>query len=304
MKKKNGKWKRYLLAGILTAVFLLPSLPFMSSCSTVLYYDNADKYTSGGTELESDTVKAIDVEWFNGSVDISFSSDSGAPISVSETANKWLDAESSLHYWLDGKTLKIQFAMSGKTNFNDLNKSLKITLPADHSLLLISANAVSSNITVTDARADAMTVSAVSGNVEFTGTRVANDITVSSTSGNVKGNIITPCDRLSISTTSGSVDFSTEAKLKNLGVETVSGNIRLSNLNPARNAKVDSVSGNIDLEFLENAGFRFGYSTVSGDFHSDFGLYLDGNKFVHGNPIADFSAETVSGDIRLISIPT
>jgi len=59
MKEKSGKFKRHLLAAIMTAVLILPSLPLLSGCKTGFYYDNAGKYSVGDATFNVDDVEAI-----------------------------------------------------------------------------------------------------------------------------------------------------------------------------------------------------------------------------------------------------
>lgn len=288
----------------MTAVLLLPSLPLMTSCRTGFYYDNADKYTSGEASFSADTVEALDIEWFAGEVQVVFGDDSETEISVSETANKKTDGDTSLHYWLDGTTLKIKFAASGKLNLGGIEKALKVTLPRQKTLIHLSVSGSAANVNVKDARAEKLTVSAVAGNIELSGMRVSDKASVSSTSGNIRGSVMTACDSLNISSTSGSIGFSTEAKVRSLAVETTSGNIHLSNLNPAKKAKVETVSGNVELDFLDNSGFSLAYSTVSGKLSTDFKMYMKGDKYVYGTPNSDFSVKTAAGNLTVSSVPT
>lgn len=288
----------------MTAVLLLPSLPLMTSCQTGFYYDHAAKYTAGNASFSADTIDALDVDWFSGEVLVEFGDSSESEVSVSETANKKTDEDTSLHYWLDGTTLKIKFAASGKLNLSGIEKTLKVTLPRQKTLLHLSISGGAANVNVKNARADKLTVSAVAGSIELSGMRVSNKASISSTSGNISGSAMTACDTLNISSTSGSISFSTEARVRSLGVETTSGNIRLSNLNPAKKAEVETVSGNVELDFLDNSGFSVAYNTVSGKFSTDFKMYLSGDKYVYGTPNSDFSVKTAAGNLTILSIPT
>ena len=288
----------------MTAVLLLPSLPLMSSCRTGFYYDNAGKYTPGGTTLAADTVEAIDVEWFNGDVEISFNADSNAPISVSETASRATDDTTSLHYWLDGTTLKIKFAASGKLNLGSVEKVLRVSVPRDKTLRHLSVNGGSANVVLKDPRSEKLTVSAISGNISVSGMRVSDSATISSTSGNIEGNAAIACDSLKIKSTAGSIDFSTEARIRNLSVETTSGNVHLSNLNPAKKARIDSVSGNVLLEFLDNSGFSLEYDTVNGKFSTDLKMYTNGKAYVYGTPNSEFLVKTAAGNLTIKSVST
>ena len=301
MKKRSP---RFWAAITLFCTLLAACTALATGCSTNFYYDNAGKYTSGNADFDPSSVEALDIQWLNGDVEISFSGATGSSVSVTEDANKKLDESTSLHYWLDNTTLKIKFAASGKSNYSNLSKKLKVVLPSSLTLLHLSVSGVSASIDIDGARAERVTLNSVSGNVSAKDVRVYGDAVISTTSGNVSGSVITSCDEVKLSSTSGSIEFTTEARVRSLEVETTSGNISLSNLNPAKKCRVETVSGNTRLEFLDNAGFSVKFDSVSGDFETDFSMYLVDGKYVFGKSNSDFTVKTVSGDVRVVSSPT
>lgn len=304
MKNKGSKFRKRLLTGILTAVLILPSLPLLNGCKTNFFYDKANKYSHGDASFSSESVEYIDIDWFNGRVEMLFTADSDADISISESSSRKLDEETSLHYWLDGTVLRIRYAASGKINLGKHEKTLTVILPADKSLMHVNVNSESANIVMQDARAQSLSVSTLAGNVTLNGLRVSNNVTVSTRGGSISGNVATACDVLSINTTSGSISFSTDAKVKELYVETIKGNVFLSNLTTAKTAKITSVSGTVSLEFLDNSGFSLTYSTFMGNLDTEMKFLLDGKKYVYGTPSSEFAVSTTTGDLIIFSIPT
>ena len=288
----------------MTAVLLLPSLPFMSGCKTGFYYDNASKYESGEASFSAEAVEAIDVAWFNGEVNILFTAEEGAPVSVAETSDKKTDSETALHYWLDDTTLKIKFAASGKLKLSSLHKTLTVILPQSKTLAHLSVDSEASNVTLKDVRSKKLTVSAVSGNILLEGARISERADITTTSGNIHGNAVAAAENFKIKSKSGRIRFSTEARIRELSAETTSGNVFLSNLNPAKIARVDTVSGNVELEFLDNSGFSLTYDTVNGKLSTDLKLFLDGKKYVYGTPNAEFSVKTAAGNLSILSVST
>lgn len=289
---------------ILTTIIIsaVASSLLLTGCSAGFHYDNSDKYSIGnGTVI--DIVKAIDISWLSGDLELDFSGNPSDGIVFSETSNKELNDNLKLHYWLDGTTLRLKYAASGKINFNGITKKLKVTVPSDVTLTELKIDSVSSNIKIDGARSDSVFAAAVSGNISANDLRASEEVSLSSTSGNIDGSILTACKKLSASSTSGSIAFSTEARIRELLVETVSGNILLSNLNPAKEAIIDTVSGNVDLEFLDNSGFELTLDTVSGDIHSDLNMFVSGSKYVYGTADSDFKVKTVSGDLRISRAP-
>lgn len=305
MKEKSKP--RRASHSIITAVFLLTLIIFSSltlcGCSTNFRYDNYDKYTVGGAAI-TDIIRAVDVEWISGDVEFDFNGNPSDGIVFAESSEKELADSLKLHYWLDGTTLRLKFAASGRANFNGANKKLKVTVPSDVTLNELNINGTSSNIKIDGVRADSIYVKSVSGNISAGDIRASNSVSLASTSGNVRGNILVTCKSLNMTSVSGNISFSTEARVRELSAETVSGNLFLSNLNPAKTGVVDTVSGDVKLEFLENSGFEVSFETVSGDIASELNVYKQGSKYVYGAPDSAFRVKTVSGDLLISRSPT
>ena len=305
MKEKSPPRRAW--RSVIPAVFLLTLIIFSSltlcGCSTNFRYDNYDKYTVGEAAI-TDIVRAVDVEWISGDIEFDFNGNPSDGIVFTESSKKGLSEALSLHYWLDGTTLRLKFAASGKANFNGISKKLKVIIPSDVTLTELNINGVSSNIKLDGARADSIYVNSVSGNISASDIRAGESVSLASTSGNVKGKILVACKSLKMASVSGNISFSTEARVRELSTETVSGNVFLSNLNPAKSGLVDTVSGDVELEFLDNSGFEISYETVSGDIVSDFNVYVHDSKYVYGTPNSAFKVKTVSGDLLISRSPT
>ena len=89
-------------------------------------FANTDKYTIGDTEITS-AVENLDIDWTSGKVNIEYHAGSG--VSVSEVANRATSEDEKLRWWLDGTTLRIKYSKPQLTIFNNLKKTLTVSLP-------------------------------------------------------------------------------------------------------------------------------------------------------------------------------
>lgn len=177
------KIKKKFLSVLLLCTVLCMTL---SGCdNTTYFYDDFDKYTKGGATLEA-TIKNIEIDWVSGDVKILKHSEN--TIAFSETSNKKTNDDTSMYYYLEGDTLHIKFAKSGKLHFSNLQKSLTVELP--ESLLLdeadidvVSAGLITDNINVKELELDT-----VSGDIVVKSSTL-NDFDINSVSGSI--NLIT-----------------------------------------------------------------------------------------------------------------
>ena len=158
-------------------------LVFTGCSRTSLVYDDSDKYAAGDATI-SEPVRNLDLVWISGGVKIAYHPEN--TILLSESANRSLSEENSMRWYLDGDTLRIRYAASGKLNFfnfRDLNKQLTLTLPEDFRGQRIQFDLTSANLTAPFLAAQEMEIALVSGDVSLTAE--ANNLKVKTVSGNV-----------------------------------------------------------------------------------------------------------------------
>ena len=124
-------------------------------------YEHPEKYTVGGAAF-TDKVEQVEIHWLSGSVTVT--GHKGNEIRFSETANRNLTNDLSMHYWLDGSTLRIQFCRSGKWNLNGLEKDLTLQLP-ERLLQSLTVDTVSARVNLEDLAMEDLDVDTVSGSV-------------------------------------------------------------------------------------------------------------------------------------------
>ena len=85
-------------------------------------------YSVGNFSYAADGVKAVEIDWVNGSIELSQSS--GDTLSVSESGTDLADNQ-KMRWKLDGGTLRINYCKSGATTeeIAPENKRLKVELP-------------------------------------------------------------------------------------------------------------------------------------------------------------------------------
>lgn len=245
--------KKFLSILLLCSMLCL----ILSGCSSTTYsYDDFDKYTKGGATLEA-TIKNIEIDWVSGDVKILKHSEN--TIAFSETSNKEVNDDTSMYYYLEGDTLHIKFAKSGKFHFSNLQKSLTVELP--ESLLLDEADidVVSANLTMDNTNVKELDLDTVSGDIVVKSSTV-EDFDINSVSGSV--NLITLIcpQKGKFNSVSGSINFELP---QNSGYEvefsTVSGDYNSDEFSTKNSGntytvgdgtakyKVNTVSGNISI---------------------------------------------------------
>ena len=98
-----------IIALLLTGLLLFACVGCITitglSCSVPVRYSNADKYTAGNFTYESDKVDKVEIEWAAGGIKLL---NGKGTLSVTESGSDDLSEDEQMHWWLDGKTLKIK----------------------------------------------------------------------------------------------------------------------------------------------------------------------------------------------------
>lgn len=298
-------------------------------------YANAEKYTAGDTELSGD-IKKLEINWTSGKVNIAYHAEN--TVIVKETADKAMDDNQKLRWWLDGDTLRIRYAKAGfRISFN-LDKQLTVSLPRDLVLKSADIGSTSADIYAPALKADEIRLNSTSGNIEA-GTDTKK-LAASSTSGDVRVLQGGSLDSADLSSTSGSLSLGVEGSVKNVSANSTSGGVALTVSGSAGNVKLHSTSGNIypTLSSLDKAeisatsgsvtgtvnafkdlkvntssgsvnlklgtepGFTCRVSSSSGDFTTALSMTKNGDTYTCGDGSAKCDIGTSSGDIWIGNI--
>ena len=257
-------------------------------------YEHPEKYTVGGAAF-TDKVERVEIHWLSGSVTVT--GHKGNEIRFSEKANRNLTNDLSMHYWLDGSTLRIQFCRSGKWNLNGLEKDLTLQLP-ERLFESLEVDTVSARISLEDLAVNDLETDSVSGAVRLRDCRVTDRVRADTTSGSVKAVLTGALREWKVDTVSGSVEL-TVPEVQSFDVNTTSGSVSLTVEKAPKDLDVDSVSGSVSLCLPADGDFTLDFDTVSGSFSSDLTCRTEGSRRIFGKGRGDYSIDTTSGSVYI-----
>ena len=122
-----------ILLGILAVGFLSLVVIYFVQKKPSMYvtYDNADRYTAGNFTYQAQDVDAVEISWLSGAVRIVRGT--GPELKVSEDVETLSDRE-QLRWWIDGRTLRIQYWASNYGTDKAVEKALAVEIPDSISL--------------------------------------------------------------------------------------------------------------------------------------------------------------------------
>ena len=260
-------------------------------------YENAAQYTAGPVSLDAD-VQRLDIDWRSGSVTVRYHDEDY--ISITEDNAPALGSGSTLHYWLDGDTLRIRFAKSGRLGTASLrDKDLTLLLPRDAVLRNLSLETVSADVFLQDITADDFDLESVSGNMELLDVYFSDEMDAEAVSGDITVSAAGSVGSLDIETTSGTI-FAAAQSFDSIDLSSVSGKITAETDSIRWDSSLESVSGNVELHLADD-GFSARISTLSGTVHSDFPVSCADDSYLCGAGGPELDIETVSGNVDILT---
>lgn len=219
-------------------------------------YADGDEYSAGGARI-SDEVKDVEINWVDGKVNVI--TYDGDEIILSEEADRNLSEKKKLHWQLDGKTLRVQYARSGSFRISNMKKELTVKLPKTLTLDDLKIIVVSADVEAGNIDADELKIVTVSGEVKA----ACKDLT-----------------KVDAVTVSGDLNLQFVRAPEKIGAESVSGNVKISLPEDAGfKAEMDSVSGEVKGAFA---------MVRKGD-----------DLYVYGDERCSIDVNTVSGNLIL-----
>jgi DUF4097 and DUF4098 domain-containing protein YvlB len=273
-------------------------------------YANAEKYTSGDTEIQED-IKKIDVTWTSGKVTVAYHTEN--TIGLKESAKRALSGDEKLQWWVDGDTLRVQFTKPG-IRWNMPEKELTITLPEGIRLTQANIGTTSGEIEIPEMKAEVLILDSTSGDIracvetdkaevnatsgeqqlEFRGT--AEQIRVNSTSGNIRVEA-EKAMLIEAASTSGSIGIQAQ-ECQSAKANSTSGNID-AELGKMEQLSISATSGSVTAKLPETPGFTATVDTTSGSFTYGLALAREGNKYICGDGSGSVNIDTTSGNVRI-----
>lgn len=258
-------------------------------------YENAEQYTMGGASL-TDIVESVEIRWVSGGVSVECGQEN--TVVFEEDANRDLDADSTMYYWLEGTTLHIQYCRSGEWDFSGLEKDLVLRLPAGLRLKELDINGVSAGISVDSVSSAALEISTVTGSIYAKNCAVSERADFDTTSGKISADLREPLKTLKAGTVSGRIDITANA-INLIDMDSTSGSVTVSVQSAPKSMELDTVSGSLTLCLPENADFTLHFDTVSGSFSSDLLYKTEHREYIFGNGAGAYNIGTTSGNVTI-----
>lgn len=260
--------------------------------------DDLDKMSTGSAEFDKNEVKSIDINWTSGTVDIKNSNTD--KVEISENASYDKDDDNAMRWSLDDGKLKIYDSKNAFGfhwfSFSMSPKKLTVTLPEGISLDEFDVSSASADFTAESINADTFDIETASGKItidSFEGKKAE----INTASGTIDLNRVL-ADDVDIETISG--ECTVTGKIEKLNVSGVSSVLNLTVGKNNSEINAETVSGNVNIKTnCDESGFTANYSSVSGNFSSDFAGTNKNGKFVYGSGKADYNISTVSGNIEI-----
>ena len=224
-------------------------------------YEHAAQYKPGSEPI-ANAISKLEIDWFSGSIAIE--SYDGSELTFSESSEKAITEETTMHYWLEnGGTLHIRFAKSG-VRFKNFDKHLTVKVPAAWNLDKLEVDAVSSDVTVKGITCGEFELDGVSAGLTMSKSAVRS---------------------LDMNTVSGclSADFSAADSAA---------------VQPQK-LSFETVSGSATLSWPEAWGFSAEMESVSGKFNCPFATKVSKGEYTYGNGGTEIDMESVSGSLTI-----
>ncbi len=306
-------WSRATLLLCAVAMLLLPGCWAdlaigVNGVLTAETYPDAEKYQVGPVTYRAEAVKAIEVYWRSGEVEITESDD--AELSCEESGSA-LPEDAAMHYLLEDGVLRIRFCASGATlRVNASKKHLRLAVPQGIDL---SVHATSAAVKAGDLNQNSVLIAAFSGDTEL-GAVTAARVDLSSSSGSIQARSVS-AKSLACAASSGevaieaaavqSLDCNTSSGAITVGsmsaetaqIATRSGSVHLT-LAEVPSAEIQTSSGKVDLT-LAPGGAEVLRTAASGRLITDRAYERRGDLYVFGGGASKLTVETSSGNLEI-----
>lgn len=251
-------------------------------------YANADKYTAGAFVYQSDAVDEIVLNWAAG--DVTLVNGTGE-LSVSEFGSETLSVSERLHWWLDGRTLRIQYCESGFSHvIAKKQKNLTLTVPET---VKLNINIASGRVSADTLTVGSLDLDTASGGVQI-GSLIADEAKIDTASGGVTIQSAAVSHTLRVDTASGGLTVD-RVSAEVIKVDSASGGITLG-LDKVNKVDIDAASGKTSLKLFDTeAGATVRLDKLSGTFDCKLPMTASGKTYIIGNGVIEINIDSASG---------
>ncbi|MBQ1821380.1 MAG: DUF4097 family beta strand repeat protein [Clostridia bacterium] len=263
------------------------------TCSGIIRYADADKYTPGGFTYEAEKITAVDVDWSAGGITLKNGS---GTLSVSESGGDSLKEEDRLYWWIDGTTLRIRFCKSGH---------LSTVKASDKHLTLELPDFVDLDVDIASGKIEAegmlnlgeLNVDTASGGMELQNL-FAKQASIDSASGGLHITNASVTGAFEVDSASGALTVE-QISADSVKIDSASGGIVLG-IGTVNSVKIDSASGGITIR-LQSAerGAQVRIESVSGSVNVKLPNEKDGNTYRIGSGECKIEIDSVSGGVTV-----
>lgn len=263
-----------ILSGILVTGLLVDRFAFRDGNWEIT---ESDGTVSSVGAVEADAVTDIHIQWASGNISIQPGHVDKITFAESEVSN-----ENHRMVWnLSGSKLTLKFSSDGvfSTAFGTnitISKDLVITVPKNWKCSDLSIEVASADVEIYDMTISEVEFDGASGKFEFQNCAVGE---------------------LSVDTASGNIQF--YGTLNELDCDAASADCKIEVTNVPSRIDVDSASGDLELTLPENAGFRVSFSTLSGNFNSEFPTSMSGGDYICGDGQCRIEMDAMSGNVNI-----
>ncbi len=271
-------------------------------------YPGAEQYQTGSFTYNADEIKAVEVYWRSGEVEITESD--AAELRAGESGGE-LPEDAAMHWLLEDGVLRIRFCKSGeKIEVSSSDKHLSLEVPKG---IDISVHTTSAPVRAAELDQKNILIAALSGSTEL-GVVTADTVDLSSSSGSICADSVS-ARTLKCSASSGSVDMGmvSAATLdcttssgtvtmdsvisETVRVTTSSGSAGLT-LTDVPSADIHTSSGTVEL-VLAKDGAEVLHTSNSGRLLTDCPYDRKGDLYVFGEGAGSITVETSSGNLKI-----
>ena len=271
-------------------------------------YPNAENYQTGTFTYNADEIKAVEVYWRSGEVEIT--EPDASEFHVRESGGE-LSEDIAMHYLIDDGVLRIRFCASGaKIQVNATDKHLSLEVPKG---IELSVHTTSALVKADTLEQNDILIAAHSGSTKL-GTVTAESVDLSSSSGSIQAESVS-AQALKCSASSGPVDLGI-VSAKKLECSTSSGFVTMGDVN-SETVEITTSSGSVELALTEvltavihtssgkvnlalaKGGAEVLYTSNSGKLLTGRTYERKGDLYVFGSGDSKLTVETSSGNLEI-----